>query len=207
MNKVPLLVASTLLLPFMTGDGVKNVNRLQNIPKSSVLVENNQKLVDPYTRYIPYEKTISLELPSNAELKALDDMFEKTYKDGNLPELNGQWLNSEPMKLHDFKGKTIVLDFWATWCEACRKHMPEYEKIWREYKNEVQVIGVHSPKGADINRIKKYISENNITFPILIGDVQTYQNWSVRYIPTQRVIGTDEKAKNGNYLLDLIKSR
>ena len=79
-------------------------------------------------------------------------------------------------KLSDYKGKTVFLNFWATWCPPCKREMPHIEEIYKEYgKNneDVVVIGVASPNlGKEVSKeeIIEFLEKNNYTFPVLFDE-------------------------------------
>ncbi|WP_297135240.1 cytochrome c biogenesis protein/redoxin [Terrisporobacter sp.] len=79
-------------------------------------------------------------------------------------------------KLSDYKGKTVFLNFWATWCPPCKSEMPHIEEIYKEYgKNneDVVVIGVASPNlGKEVSKeeIIEFLEKNNYTFPVLFDE-------------------------------------
>ena len=74
-------------------------------------------------------------------------------------------------KLSDYEGKTVFLNFWATWCPPCRSEMPHIEEIYKEYglnKDDVIILGVASPKlGKETSEeeVKQFLTENKYTFP------------------------------------------
>lgn len=86
---------------------------------------------------------------------ATDTLFSVT-----LPDENGK-----PQALNQWKGKIIVLNFWATWCPPCREEMPELSALHTEYQDKnVVVLGIALD---EINLIKEFDEENNISYPLL----------------------------------------
>lgn len=85
------------------------------------------------------------------------------------------------VSLSDYKGKKIFLNFWATWCNPCKKEMPEMEKIHQKY-DDVIILAVNLDTKKDI---KGFMNEHELTFPALL-DVEEKVNdqYEVVSIPT-----------------------
>ncbi len=96
--------------------------------------------------------------------------------------------------LSDYKGKVVILDFWATWCPPCRKGIPDLIQIKKEFKDKgVEVIGISLDSftrgGATKNDVIPFIKEYGINYPILIGDMNVAQQYGgINSIPTSFVI-------------------
>jgi len=75
-------------------------------------------------------------------------------------------LNGKLVRLSDLRGKILVLDFWATWCGPCRDEMPDLEEL---HKTNQSVVLLGVDVGEDETVVKQFVSENHITFPILLG--------------------------------------
>ena len=83
-----------------------------------------------------------------------------------LPDLNGQ-----AQSLSQWKGKVLVVNFWATWCPPCKEEMPEFSRINRKYAlNGVQFVGI-SLDSAD--KVAAFKEETEISYPLLIGNLET----------------------------------
>lgn len=108
-------------------------------------------------------------------------------------------------KLSDYAGKTVFINFWATWCPPCKKELPDIEKIYHEYgenQNDVIVLGVTNPKtdsqgqNADVTvpEIKAFVAAHGLHYPILMdttGDV--FAQYRVSAFPTSFVINKEGK--------------
>lgn len=100
-------------------------------------------------------------------------------------------LEGNQVSLSDFRGKTVFINFWATWCGPCRAEMPEIEAIHQEYKDkDVVVIGmdVFEPEGV----VRQYIEEGGYSWTFVIdttGEVTT--SYKVTAIPTSFFIDSE----------------
>ncbi|MFD1177900.1 TlpA family protein disulfide reductase [Paenibacillus puldeungensis] len=79
-------------------------------------------------------------------------------------------LKGEPVKLSDYKGKKVLINFWATWCPPCQAEMPHMQKIYANYESkDVVVLGVNlsfTEKGSD--SVQAFVDEQGISFPIVL---------------------------------------
>jgi thiol-disulfide isomerase/thioredoxin len=92
------------------------------------------------------------------------------------------------LKLSDFKGKTVLLNFFATWCPPCRAEIPTIVKFFNtHYKNNFVVIGINMSQGEGQN-IQSFIKEFGIKYPIVEGNVKIASNYSIMGLPTSFVI-------------------
>ncbi|WP_276628306.1 TlpA disulfide reductase family protein, partial [Terrisporobacter hibernicus] len=79
-------------------------------------------------------------------------------------------------KLSDYKGKTVFLNIWATWCPPCKAEMPHIEELYNEYnKNneDVIILGVSTPNlgnEGDEKHISKFLKDNEYTFPVVFDN-------------------------------------
>jgi len=79
-------------------------------------------------------------------------------------------LDGKSVTLSDYKGKVILLDFWATWCPPCRKEIPGYIELYNTYKSRgLVVIGVSMDDADDLADVKRYAAEIKMNYPVLVG--------------------------------------
>jgi thiol-disulfide isomerase/thioredoxin len=110
------------------------------------------------------------------------------------PELlNKIWLNSEPLRLVDLKGKVVMVEFWTFGCYNCRNVEP-YIKQWHsKYSGQgLVIISVHSPEfshEADVDNVRDYVRKNDIEYAVAIdNDFATWKRYNNHYWPARYMI-------------------
>ena len=117
----------------------------------------------------------------------------------DAPEFVLPTIGGKELKLSTYKGKIVILDFWATWCPPCRKGIPDLIELKKEYGEKgLEVIGVSvdgiTKDGSTVNDIKPFIKEYKINYPIVLGDQQIiYKYGGIQGIPTTFVIDKNGK--------------
>jgi len=107
------------------------------------------------------------------EFKVLSSTQEKVQQTavlGTDPELTLKDLFGVEQKLSGYRGKIVVLNFWATWCIPCRKEMPDLAMIQNDYAVlGVQVVGAGADTLADRSKVLQFVKETRINFPVWLG--------------------------------------
>ena len=106
--------------------------------------------------------------------------------------------------LEEYKGKVVVINFWATWCGYCVQELPEFEKVYKEFgsnKKDVIILGVAGPKSkenpnnvdVEKDKIISFLKKKNVTYPTLMDEAgKSFDDYGIKYFPTTYVIN-----KNG----------
>lgn len=105
-------------------------------------------------------------------------------------------LNGGEVKLSDYKGKPVVLNFWASWCGPCKNEMPNFQKALEEYGSKVQFLMVNLTDGQRESKedAKSFIDEQGYTFPVFYDTMSEAQKqYSIVSIPQTYFINAEGK--------------
>ncbi len=108
------------------------------------------------------------------------------------------------MRLSDYKGKVVLLNFWATWCAPCLAEMPELVKLQREHRERgLRIIGVSHPTDtpAGIARTKKRLK---ISYQLLLGDEKTLSLFEFSDVLPQTIV-IDREGKVRDRILGILE--
>ncbi len=112
------------------------------------------------------------------------------------PALSLKDTKGRTIRLSDYKGKVVLVNFWATWCAPCLAEMPDLEKLQQEYgKRELQIVGVSHPTDK-ASEVVKAIKRLRVTYPILFGDEKTLSLFKVSdVLPVTVIIDREGKVR------------
>jgi len=100
------------------------------------------------------------------------------------------------VSLSDFKGKVVVIDFWATWCIPCRKALKFYEKLYREKRDEGLVIIAISIDRRE-KKLRNYVRKHPVSFQVLHDpDKTAMKKFKVFKVPTTYIVDRDGKIQS-----------
>jgi thiol-disulfide isomerase/thioredoxin len=115
----------------------------------------------------------------------------KPWTGGPAPSLELQDLRGRTHRLADYRGKVVVLAFWATWCEPCREEMPALQRLGETLANRpfaVLAVNLAEP----LSRIERFLEVVPVTYPLLRDrDESSARAWGLRFLPTAYVLGKD----------------
>jgi cytochrome c biogenesis protein CcmG/thiol:disulfide interchange protein DsbE len=100
----------------------------------------------------------------------------------SLPKLDG----GGSVPLSSYRGKVVVLNFWASWCDPCKDEAPVLNEIARRYDGRAEVIGVDTRDVAGLGR--DFAKRYGLTFPLLHDDGSQYRRWGLTGLPETFVI-------------------
>ncbi|MBI1739964.1 MAG: TlpA family protein disulfide reductase [Acidobacteriales bacterium] len=110
------------------------------------------------------------------------------------PDFDLQSLEGKNVKLSDFRGKAVLLNFWATWCGPCKIEMPWFVELQQEYGPQgFQIVGV-AMDDASNEDIAKFTKQMGVNYPILLGKEAVGQSYGgVNVLPTTFFVDRDGK--------------
>jgi peroxiredoxin len=101
-------------------------------------------------------------------------------------------LQSQAWTLKDLRGKVVLVNFWATWCPPCRKEIPDLETLYTRFKDKGLIVLAISDE--DASKVKPFISERNVTFPVLLDPGRTVNDlFQVEGLPQSFIYDRDGK--------------
>ena len=131
---------------------------------------------------------LALALPASAqELKA--------WSGGATPPLELSDVDGRQHRLADYRGKAVLVNFWATWCGPCREEMPSMEALRVALQGKpFVVLAVNVGEGARVAR--DFADRLSLGFPLLLDrDTKTTKAWGARILPASFVVGADGKIR------------
>ena len=105
------------------------------------------------------------------------------------PNFNLMSIDGKQLKLSDYKGKVLIVDFWATWCPPCRKGIPDLIELKRKYGSRgFEVIGVSVDTDTKQD-VVPFVRQNWINYPLVYGDTDVTERYGgINSIPSSFVI-------------------
>lgn len=132
-------------------------------------------------------------------------------EEGPYPPNYNAVSSSEIINLADYRGKIVLLDFWATWCPPCRKGIPDLIELKKEFKDaEFEIVGISldgfTRGGATKDDVVPFIKDYGINYPVVVGNQNVAQQYGgINSIPTSFVI--DKEGYIVSYYQGLIEKK
>lgn len=102
-------------------------------------------------------------------------------------------MEGKEVKLADFKGKVVILDFWATWCGPCVKEIPDFIELQKQHgKAGLMVVGV-AAGDEEVAVVKKFAQKKGINYQIVMGNDDVAKWYNIEGLPTTCIIDREGK--------------
>jgi len=131
---------------------------------------------------------LSFALPEKAQSDLTTANSRKAASDFSLSDSKGS-----SVKLSAYKGRVVLLDFWATWCEGCKVEIPWYMEFQNKYKEGgLSVVGVSMDEDG-WKSVKPFLEEKKVNYPVVIGDWDLAKLFGITALPVTLLIDRDGK--------------
>lgn len=109
------------------------------------------------------------------------------------PDFELPGLDEKPVRLSDYRGKVVFLNFWATWCKPCREEMPSMEVLYKNFeKDGLVILAVSIDRVTTKKDIPPFVKGMNLTFPVLVDSWgQTDKRYKLMGVPETYIIDQD----------------
>ena len=129
-----------------------------------------------------------------------DDRGKSTELHQPAPNFTLPRVNGGEIELKHFKGKAVVVNFWGSWCEPCKREMPAIQKAYERYKgDDFEIIGVNVQE-SDV-AVRSFLDRYGLTLPVAMDKrAEVFRSWELLNLPTTFFIhsdGTVERAYEG----------
>lgn len=105
-------------------------------------------------------------------------------------------VNGRTVRLSDYRGKVVLINFWATWCPPCRAELPELVRLQARYQGKLQIVGITHPpdSAADVRRLARHLK---VSYPLVIGTYRVAHLFSVEEVlPVTIIIDREGKVRD-----------
>lgn len=114
----------------------------------------------------------------------------KPWTGGATPRLELSDLDGKTHRLADYRGRAVLVNFWATWCAPCREEMPSFERLRASLDGRGVVLAVNLAEPE--SRIRRFLDTMPVRYAVLLDrDGATARAWQARVLPATYILGPD----------------
>jgi thiol-disulfide isomerase/thioredoxin len=111
---------------------------------------------------------------------------------GPVPNFTVKDLDGNTITPADWRGKVVVINFWATWCGPCKEEIPDLVMLQNKYQGKLQMIGMLSSDDSSADAVRKFIKETGMNYPVAVASQELESKFGgIMGLPTSFVVDTD----------------
>ena len=105
-----------------------------------------------------------------------------------VPEMTFRDIDGRTMSTNDWKGKVVLVNFWATWCPPCREEIPAFVAMQEKYRDDLLIVGVSMDEGS-LDEVRQFAREHKMNYPIVMQTPELHKSFpGVFALPTTFVV-------------------
>ena len=132
--------------------------------------------------------------PSKASSSNINEVFNVVKRPGKAPEFSWRDSTGATVSFDAFRGKLVLVNFWATWCGPCKRELPALIELNKEYAARgVKILGVSSDRGANIiDDVRAFVHDSGIPYQVVLSNDDLEEAFgNIRALPTSFLINEE----------------
>ncbi|MGE8205811.1 TlpA family protein disulfide reductase [Heyndrickxia sp. NPDC080065] len=183
LKKILPIVIISILVGVMVVQAVGKEKDYVSADRTKKTIINNNELEQMY-----YD---SLSSQVEEPVSETEDLHKGLETGSSAPDFQLKTLDGKVIRLSDMKGKKVIINFFATWCQPCRSEMPLLENFYQKHRTDIEILAINIDTKANV---KGFINKLGLTFPILLDIKDIINNrYQIIAIPTTYFI--DQQGK------------
>jgi thiol-disulfide isomerase/thioredoxin len=169
------------------------MSRMRQHGKSLRISQGVCALAGVVLALVPLESHAQLQQKQQLQQQQQQPVIRFVRDPDPAPDLKAKDVNGKELSLEAYKGKVVLLNFWATWCGPCRAEIPSLIRIQEAYKDHLQIIGM-DVDDDDEEQLRAFVKDQGINYPVAVTSTPVRLAYGgIAALPTLFVINQDSK--------------
>ena len=198
-NKKTLLIVSVLLVVLIGGASVLYTKLGDKLKPDNLLIQNDNgnDVSDNTTPETSAGDNMTGDAVTSDKNNAADSETMDSKEEATsfpAPDFSVYDRDGNLVRLSDFIGKPVVLNFWASWCGPCKSEMPDFEEVYKEYKEDIHFVMINLTDGSreTMDTATTFLNNSGYTFPVYYDkDSDAAYSYQVYGIPVTYFINAE----------------